>query len=66
MEYRGEKRKGIRSTCRDCQERYIGCHDHCEKYLQAQAEWLDFKSKTKKAKKLHKEFDSFRINALRQ
>lgn len=27
-------------VCRDCQERYPACHDHCEKYKQAREELL--------------------------
>lgn len=21
------------TSCRNCEDRYLGCHDHCEKYL---------------------------------
>lgn len=62
MEYQGEKFRAIKSTCRGCEKRYPGCHDHCESYQEAQAEWLKFKREIKKNKRLHKEFDSFRID----
>ena len=22
----------LKAPCKDCTERYLGCHDHCEKY----------------------------------
>lgn len=62
MEYQGQKFRAIKSNCRGCEKRYPGCHDHCESYQEAQAEWLKFKREIKKNKRLHKEFDSFRID----
>ena len=30
---------GFKSNCKDCDKRYPGCHDHCESYLKAKAEY---------------------------
>ena len=30
---------GITECCKECNERHIGCHPHCEKYLAAKDEW---------------------------
>lgn len=36
--------KGISGCCKDCPDRYPGCHDHCEKYIKASKEWQDYKN----------------------
>ena len=30
--------KGTMSSCKDCPDRYIGCHQHCETYKAFKAE----------------------------
>jgi hypothetical protein len=29
----------MKFTCKDCPNRYPGCHDKCEKYQREKAEW---------------------------
>ena len=31
------------SPCKDCTDRYVGCHADCEKYLAWKAEWNEYK-----------------------
>lgn len=35
-------------ACRECTERYVGCHSTCEAYLQAKEAFDDYKSIIKK------------------
>ena len=37
--YRGFNRQRITECCKDCPDRYPACHDKCEKYKTAKAEW---------------------------
>ena len=59
MAYSEEKYKRIDMTCRGCEKRHPGCHDHCPDYQEAHAEWTKFKEMTRKNKKLHTEFEGF-------
>lgn len=44
---------GIRITvCRNCQDREVGCHATCEKYIQQRAEQLQKKKDADPARKL--------------
>lgn len=36
---------GIRECCKDCKERHSACHDYCEKYQKARAEYLEERRK---------------------
>jgi len=29
----------IHSICKDCEDRYPGCHDHCEQFKQSKREY---------------------------
>lgn len=40
--------------CKDCKERYSGCHDHCESFLKAKAEYEELKGLIKKEEELRK------------
>ena len=31
----------IGCNCKDCDKRYLGCHDHCESYKKAKSEYRD-------------------------
>ena len=42
--------KGISQCCRFCEERYPACHDTCERYLSAAAEWEKYKAQVKAEK----------------
>ena len=37
-------------TCKDCPDRYSGCHDHCEKYQASKAAKDKLKAKIREAK----------------
>lgn len=36
--------------CRDCEERYVGCHSTCEKYIEAKKKHDDFVENAKQNK----------------
>ena len=36
--------------CKNCPDRYIGCHSSCNKYISYKTELENFKDKVKKAK----------------
>lgn len=38
------------SCCKDCEERYVGCHSKCEKYIKQTEEWKDIKKKVSESK----------------
>lgn len=35
----------MQTTCKDCPDRYPGCHDHCEKYQSRRAADWELKKK---------------------
>ena len=37
-------------SCKGCTKRYLGCHDHCEKYQSELAEVLEAKRKMREEK----------------
>ena len=39
--------KTINGCCKECEERYPGCHGKCEKYKVAKEEWEAFKKSKK-------------------
>jgi len=43
-------RDRILNTCKDCKERHEACHDHCERYQDARAEWNEYKEMISQAK----------------
>jgi hypothetical protein len=63
MEYHGTKYKRSVTCCKDCPDRYPGCHDHCETFIKESQEWRDRKDFIKKAKRKEKQFDDFRIES---
>lgn len=42
-------------SCKGCEDRYPGCHDHCEKYIEEKA----ICDKKKKEAKLKKEYSHY-------
>lgn len=62
--YHGMIYRGIGTSCHECPDRYPACHDKCEKYQQARAEWLEFKKNVRKNKRLYKDYDGFKIKAM--
>ena len=63
MKYEGTVYRSI-NTCKDCPDRYIACHDHCEKYQKALAEWKEKKAAIKHAKRMNRLYDGFKIEAM--
>lgn len=64
MEYRGPQFRAIKSTCKGCEERYPGCHDHCESYQDAREEWSQRQKDIRKNKRLYKEFDHYKVEEI--
>lgn len=64
MRYSGYTYKGPRTSCRECTERHQGCHDHCETYQTALAEWLERKKEIRKKKKLIQQSDRYAIDSV--
>lgn len=64
MSYTGYTYKGPRTSCRECTERYLGCHDHCETYQKALAEWLERKKDIRHKKNLIQQNDRFAIDSV--
>lgn len=59
----------IGTHCRNCTERYLGCHDHCEKYKGQVRERDERRDKIAKAKAVDRNYDSFkseRVNATKK
>lgn len=38
------------NSCKDCKDRYVGCHSTCEKYINAKKEYDELQEKIKKSK----------------
>ena len=47
-------------TCKDCPDRYLGCHGNCRKYRRAQEE----NQKRKDYLNADKDFDEYKFNHL--
>ena len=47
------------SSCKDCKERFIGCHGVCETYIQQRNEYLLRKEQVLKAKKNNALFEDY-------
>lgn len=39
---------GLFDCCKDCKDRYVGCHAVCEKYIEAKVKRNEFNKKVKK------------------
>ena len=50
----------MQTTCKDCPDRYPGCHDHCPKYLEQKAKNEEYKKQVKHAMRVDSEFISIR------
>lgn len=51
----------LNGCCRDCKDRYLACHDHCEIYQDALAEWLEQKRRIKAEKRKESEMREYNI-----
>lgn len=54
--------KSYDSPCKDCQERYLGCHSKCEKYIKYHEANLE---RQKKIQELHEMNNDFYDNRMR-
>jgi len=52
--------------CRNCKERYLACHDHCEKYLNAKDDWINKKAKISEAKAEESIYYGFKKQQIRK
>ena len=43
MRYDGAVYKTPKTECRFCEHRHLACHDTCQSYKQAMADWWDHK-----------------------
>lgn len=62
-EFKGRIYRSI-NCCKDCPDRYPACHDHCTTYQSELAEWKEKKASIRNAKKTHRLYDSFKIEAM--
>lgn len=46
----GYRRSKVGLVCKDCKDRYLGCHDRCEKFALSKAKEEEWKSKIKEQK----------------
>ena len=49
----------MKAPCKDCPDRYLGCHDHCEKYKEFDAERKRIHDISEKQHQI--DYDYFRI-----
>ena len=40
----------IQTVCRDCNDRQVGCHGNCERYIRSKREFEDQKDELRKIK----------------
>lgn len=52
--------------CRDCEDRYPGCHGTCEKYLEAKKEYDEFKRVVFENRNDNMRLYTHKINAMRK
>ena len=57
---------GIKSVCYECKDRYPACHDSCEKYSEAKAEFEERKEKIRTEREKFKEIDIYHLEAVRR
>lgn len=46
----------LRPNCKECTERYLGCHGKCESFLKYREEWEKIKEQRKKDVELENSF----------
>lgn len=49
-------------TCKDCPDRYPGCHDKCEKYQKEKAVWDKMKAKAEE----NRELEAYVCNSIKR
>ena len=45
---------GLFSSCKDCKDRYRGCHDVCEKYLEAKKKHNELHKNIKRVEEINR------------
>ena len=60
------KGRQILSTCKDCTDRFLGCHDKCDKYKQAKEQWLEHTAKVRTEKQKLNAVTKYQIDAVRR
>ena len=50
MRYDGAVYKTPKTECKNCKHRSLACHDTCQSYQQAMADWLERKKQIRKSK----------------
>lgn len=48
--------------CIDCQDREVGCHSTCERYIKAKADYEEKNSKRKERENTYAELDSYSVD----
>lgn len=51
--------------CKNCTDRYLGCHDHCEKYQNQVKERNEHREQIAKAKAVDVDYQSFKVERIR-
>ena len=64
--YKGFNRGRFIDCCKDCRERFEACHDRCERYKSAKAEWDNRREKIKAEKRKAIAIDDYQISAIQQ
>lgn len=57
---------GLRAVCFQCEEREIGCHGACKKYIEAKEEYIKECENIKKQKKANSDFIGFNVENRRR
>ena len=47
MSFNFPNNRTISGCCKECEDRYLGCHDHCDKYKAAKEDWEQYKESKK-------------------
>ena len=61
-----EKEEQVKRVCMGCEERYPGCHDHCPKRAEEQAQFRRMKETIRAAQDLECDYLSYEINRARR
>lgn len=57
---------GIKSVCYECKERHPGCHDSCQTYIEARAEYDERKEAIQKARANDDLYDEYKLKCIRK
>lgn len=51
--------KGLKNQCKGCTQRHPACHDHCQTYNDALAEWHEFTAAARRNKQKAMDLNRF-------